>query len=838
MTNNSKLLSKAREARRVKAASRATDDKQNAGAPATGSSTCSNDIPSSLCLESHTTFVPSKLRGVASAAGTSASSSFSTASTSSYTLGKTVMSFDELKASGALTPRSDPVKKEQKQQVQNSTRPATSPAIGSPSLRGRLKQSVLSGSGSGSDSAGASHENDAAPPFASPTTERTQRAAAKLAARRSSRSASKNSPTGTTFCSPSDNAMGHNDHISASKSTQTSKADLGGEFDREKKGEVVASSRNSTGMQTSPVSFPSPPLSETSRLTSKPSTVNSSGHASSVAGDKISVTAMGPEGRTPLKQLPLSLQREKERKREARKAKSETDPNVESRRNLDKRTARLRYSREFVADLAKHRQLLTSPLPKAGDTHFTTSTSSPFRAEENGVSVYVRKRPIFKYELDRGDFDVVAVDNASASSSQQQRQQQEDSVIISNCVMHSDMRRKLVKPSYFPCTKAFDENCTEDAIYFHIAQPMVQNSVRGGVSTLLMFGQTGSGKSHTMAGIEERAVWGVFEELAACDNAYAVVAVQFVELSGKSCKDLLGDAGEDVILAEDTNGSVKLLNAESIVVRSANELAKAISKGKSRRATEATDVNGVSSRSHAVCQVQITRAGCERRGLLNLLDLAGSERRNDSMYHSSVRQKESTEINASLWALKECVRARVVATSRSTSKKSRNVVIPYRSSNLTRILRESFERDSARLGVIATVAPNATDTEHTIETLRFVSQLVGSEKSIREGESREVVPLVKERKKIELLPKSFTHKQLTSFLKRKKIDVQVPDKFDGKAVMKMSTSQMRVNLKVSASVSSDIFNALRKENDRVSKLHRAERISLAKARKGDYDDDE
>jgi kinesin family protein 2/24 len=50
--------------------------------------------------------------------------------------------------------------------------------------------------------------------------------------------------------------------------------------------------------------------------------------------------------------------------------------------------------------------------------------------------------------------------------------------------------------------------------------------------------------------------------------------------------------------------------------------------------------------SHDLYQFQ------ERKGILTLIDCAGSERRHDSMYHDSQRQKESAEINASLWAIK------------------------------------------------------------------------------------------------------------------------------------------------------------------------------------------
>eukprot|EP00563_Minutocellus_polymorphus_P020574 CAMPEP_0197723174 /NCGR_PEP_ID=MMETSP1434-20131217/5588_1 /TAXON_ID=265543 /ORGANISM="Minutocellus polymorphus, Strain CCMP3303" /LENGTH=174 /DNA_ID=CAMNT_0043308401 /DNA_START=17 /DNA_END=541 /DNA_ORIENTATION=+ len=163
--------------------------------------------------------------------------------------------------------------------------------------------------------------------------------------------------------------------------------------------------------------------------------------------------------------------------------------------------------------------------------------------------------------------------------------------------------------------------------------------------------------------------------------------------------------------------------------------------------------------------------------------------------------------------------------------KKKNVIIPYRSSNLTRLLRESFERDSARLCVIATVAPNATDTEHSMETLRFVSQLVGSEKKIQEGPPREVVSIVAEMKKVEVAPKAYSHEQLCAFLKKKKINAALPKRIDGKALMKMSSAQIRSHMKISESLSDIIFNALRKENDRVTKFQRAERLRVSQARK-------
>lgn len=117
---------------------------------------------------------------------------------------------------------------------------------------------------------------------------------------------------------------------------------------------------------------------------------------------------------------------------------------------------------------------------------------------------------------------------------------------------------------------------------------------------------------------------------------------------------------------------------------------------------------------------------------MSLIDCSANERRHDSLCHSREQQRESTDINLSLWALKECIRARA-------SRKELNADTRYRLSNLTRILRTAIEQKDAQLAVIATVAGNATDTEHTLETLKTVSSLVAMEDAVEEIEAREVV---------------------------------------------------------------------------------------------------
>lgn len=108
-----------------------------------------------------------------------------------------------------------------------------------------------------------------------------------------------------------------------------------------------------------------------------------------------------------------------------------------------------------------------------------------------------------------------------------------------------------------------------------------------------------------MSGIETRTARGLFLAIESEFGSNAqeerpTVTIQFVELCGsKECKDLLAKRSGDVKLADDEDGSVRILNAASFEVTSPEELLGRINLAKSRRATEATDKNGVSSRSHA-----------------------------------------------------------------------------------------------------------------------------------------------------------------------------------------------------------------------------------------------
>ena len=139
-----------------------------------------------------------------------------------------------------------------------------------------------------------------------------------------------------------------------------------------------------------------------------------------------------------------------------------------------------------------------------------------------------------------------------------------------------------------------------------------------------------------------------------------------------------------------------------------------IDYGHKARTTHSTSANDTSSRSHAICQITIHKSG-EFRGKLILCDLAGSERAQDCQSNSRKRRIEGAEINKSLLALKECIRA----------MHQKNGHVPFRASKLTLALRDSFttSKVNSKIVMIACVCPGSKSSDHTINTLRYADRL-------------------------------------------------------------------------------------------------------------------
>lgn len=370
---------------------------------------------------------------------------------------------------------------------------------------------------------------------------------------------------------------------------------------------------------------------------------------------------------------------------------------------FDKNELRSMHSEMFQAAILKMRhELFLSAEQKEEEPEGT----------RGALQVFLRKRPRSEKEEQGRDYDALTVIPRKPYCNE---------VVLHNCQFQADLKTAFITHIHYGFDCVFPEDVSNEVVYAQTAQPLVQIAMNGGMATMFMFGQTGSGKTFTMTAIEDFAAHDLFANRET-EGGEDFLSLQFYELRGNRCFDLLvpaaaardtrtaasrrGEPAPELRLRENKDGTYLADGALVMFPSSSEDLSTWMRRAHACRATSATEANDVSSRSHAVCMLRL-----QSGGQLLLIDCAGTERRKDAMYHSKERQQEGAEINASLHALKECIRHFTTQNSVPSHV--------LRASSLTKILAESFLRPrAARLAVVCTASPCVSDTEHTLSTLR------------------------------------------------------------------------------------------------------------------------
>uniref|UniRef100_A0A1Q3G2E6 Kinesin-like protein n=1 Tax=Culex tarsalis TaxID=7177 RepID=A0A1Q3G2E6_CULTA len=333
--------------------------------------------------------------------------------------------------------------------------------------------------------------------------------------------------------------------------------------------------------------------------------------------------------------------------------------------------------------------------------------------EDHQITVCVRKRPLSRKEVMRKELDVICVPT-------------KDTLIVHEPKTKVDLT-KFLENHNFRFDYAFDDSCGNELVYKYTAKPLVQTIFEGGMATCFAYGQTGSGKTHTMGGdfngkvqdckngIYAMAAKDVFAYLhsAKYNHLQLVVSASFFEIYSGKVFDLLSDKQKLRVL-EDGKQQVQVVGLTEKVVDSVEEVLGIINHGNSTRTSGQTSANANSSRSHAVFQIVVRPKGSTKiHGKFSFIDLAGNERGADTSSANRQTRMEGAEINKSLLALKECIRA----------LGKQNAHLPFRVSKLTQVLRDSFIGEKSKTCMIAMISPGLSSCEHTLNTLRYANRV-------------------------------------------------------------------------------------------------------------------
>ncbi|XP_030624221.1 kinesin-like protein KIF2A isoform X3 [Chanos chanos] len=331
--------------------------------------------------------------------------------------------------------------------------------------------------------------------------------------------------------------------------------------------------------------------------------------------------------------------------------------------------------------------------------------------EEHRICVCVRTRPLNKKEMSMKDLDVITIPS-------------KDVVMVHEPKQKVDLTRYLENQT-FRFDYAFDDTATNEMVYRFTARPLVETIFERGMATCFAYGQTGSGKTHTMggdfSGKNQDCSKGIYA-LAARDVFLMLkkpnykkldlqVYATFFEIYSGKVFDLLNRKAKLRVL-EDGKQQVQVVGLQEREVKCTEDVLKLIEVGNSCRTSGQTSANAHSSRSHAVFQIILRRRG-KMHGKFSLIDLAGNERGADTSSADRQTRLEGAEINKSLLALKECIRA--LGRNKPHT--------PFRASKLTQVLRDSFIGENSRTCMIATISPGMASCENTLNTLRYANRV-------------------------------------------------------------------------------------------------------------------
>ncbi|KAG8922571.1 hypothetical protein FRC02_011756, partial [Tulasnella sp. 418] len=265
-----------------------------------------------------------------------------------------------------------------------------------------------------------------------------------------------------------------------------------------------------------------------------------------------------------------------------------------------------------------------------------SSSSSSSSANTTSVQVAVRIRPLNKHDEEtiptRFQRTVVHGQTQSSTVSVDPSNVPAASVTTAAASPTSAANNPLAKKQTFTFDQVHPQDSTQYSVFTATAAPLVARFLQGFNCTVLAYGQTSSGKTYTMTGVDldadptdpsngmgiiPRAISTIFQSAEQLKkergNAWNYsLKGSYIEIYNEDLIDLLGveDATggrREVQIREDKDGNIIWGGLREVNVKSTGEVMTLIKHGSSLRRTNETDMNAQSSRSHAIFSLTLTQ---------------------------------------------------------------------------------------------------------------------------------------------------------------------------------------------------------------------------------------
>jgi kinesin family protein C1 len=354
------------------------------------------------------------------------------------------------------------------------------------------------------------------------------------------------------------------------------------------------------------------------------------------------------------------------------------------------------------------------------------------------IRVFVRCRPYLRGDDEEKGLTIFDASSAASAAINNGSIKFSDDGMSLSITSHNASSNRPNTASNFSFDHIFKPDVQQHEVFGEVSD-YVQSALDGYRICIFSYGQTGSGKTHTMTGgrgetlrgITPRSVEQIIKQvLVMTDQGWEVsLSASMIELYNEELRDLLVAPSKDAKESKDklkitfSQGRVVVQGLSAVEICSSDlevglkQINSVMDQAAKTRSTACTNMNDVSSRSHALFMLDIvcrSKDGLTTlRGGLRLCDLAGSERLDRTgTLTDATRLKETVNINKSL----SCLADVFVALANKAPH------IPYRNSKLTMLLQDCLSGDGKSL-MIVNVSPTVASSQETICSLRFAAQV-------------------------------------------------------------------------------------------------------------------